>query len=522
MDTKDKRQEEMRKRAAKRRIENGTRSTSASSGANGTARTSSGQRRNLTRAQIVARRRRRRRQVMIYRAICVGVVLAIILVLVLGIVIINKVKKSKEEKELKAQQEAQMLAEQAASAKQTFIDEGKRMALGYDYDGAIAYLQGNAEYANDPEVLTTVAEIEAQKSELVPVDTETVPHVFFHTLVAEPAITWNLTGEDEYKMADYNEVMTTIDEFNAIMQQMYDRGYVLVNIRDLIVENEDGTFSKNENLLLPPGKKPFVLSQDDVCYYFYMIGDGYADKLIVGQDGKPTNEYIQADGTVVTGSYDVVPCLNDFIEEHPDFSYKGAKGILALTGYNGIFGYRTDPDLAKTAEEGNEYATEYGVFNTEEEIEKVKPVIECLKNDGWEFASHSYGHISYGSSFEKVKEDADKWQARVGNIIGPTDILIFPFGTDIGDWHSYADDNEKYNYLKNQGFKYFCNVDSNEYWVQLDSDYVRQGRINLDGFRMYQDLYGGSDKLSHLFNVEEVFDYNRPDTGLDQWQGNQS
>ena len=33
------------------------------------------------------------------------------------------------------------------------------------------------------------------------------------------------------------------------------------------------------------------------------------------------------DGTVSAGSYDLVPILNDFIDEHPDFSYKGAKAI---------------------------------------------------------------------------------------------------------------------------------------------------------------------------------------------------
>ena len=105
-----------------------------------------------------------------------------------------------------------------------------------------------------------------------------------------------------------------------------------------------------------------------------------------------------------------MPVLNEFIDEHPDFSYKGAKAILAFTGYNGVLGYRTDPDLAKTAEEGNKNAEEYGVFNYQEEIEAAKPVVQALIDDGWELASHSYGHISYGSSFEKVKEDADKWQ----------------------------------------------------------------------------------------------------------------
>jgi peptidoglycan/xylan/chitin deacetylase (PgdA/CDA1 family) len=184
-----------------------------------------------------------------------------------------------------------------------------------------------------------------------------------------------------------------------------------------------------------------------------------------------------------------------------------------------VLGYRTDPDLAKTAEEGNENAEEYGTFDYEAEIEAAKPVVQALKDDGWELASHSYGHISYGSSFEKVKEDADKWQERVANVIGPTDILIFPFGTDIGSWNEYAEDNQTYQYLHDQGFRFFCNVDSNPYWVQIREDYVRQGRRNLDGYRMYQDLYNGADKLSDLFDVSQVFDQNRPETGLQTWDG---
>lgn len=45
---------------------------------------------------------------------------------------------------------------------------------------------------------------------------------------------------------------------------------------------------------------------------------------------------------MVTGAYDAVPRLDAFLEEHPDGCYKGARGIIALTGYNGILGYRTD------------------------------------------------------------------------------------------------------------------------------------------------------------------------------------
>ena len=40
------------------------------------------------------------------------------------------------------------------------------------------------------------------------------------------------------------------------------------------------------------------------------------------------------------GQIDFVPILEDFIAEHPDFSYQGARAILAVTGHEGVFGYR--------------------------------------------------------------------------------------------------------------------------------------------------------------------------------------
>ena len=50
--------------------------------------------------------------------------------------------------------------------------------------------------------------------------------------------------------------------------------------------------------MLPPGKIPFVMSQDDLCYYPYMSGDGFADRIVIGEDGKPTCQMVLDDGTV--------------------------------------------------------------------------------------------------------------------------------------------------------------------------------------------------------------------------------
>ena len=45
-------------------------------------------------------------------------------------------------------------------------------------------------------------------------------------------------------------------------------------------------------------------------------------------------------------------------------------------------------------------------------------------------------------------------------------------------------------------------VDSSQYFVQITDDYFRQGRRNLDGYRMYYN----PEMLSDLFDVSEVWD----------------
>ena len=85
-------------------------------------------------------------------------------------------------------------------------------------------------------------------------------------------------------------------------------------------------------------------------------------------------------------------------------------------------------------------------------------------------------------------------------------MIVFAFGADIGNWEQYTMDNPKFAYYKSRGYNYFCNVDSSQYWVQITDSYVRKGRRNLDGYRMYYN----PEMLSDLFDAKEVFDPARP------------
>ena len=62
------------------------------------------------------------------------------------------------------------------------------------------------------------------------------------------------------------------------------------------------------------------------------------------------------------------------------------------------------------------------------------------------------------------------------------------------------------------GFDYFCNVDGSvTAWVQFGTDYMRQGRRNLDGTRLWEAVNGGTDRVSDLFDAKSVIDPLRPE-----------
>ena len=253
--------------------------------------------------------------------------------------------EQKQEKEQSQEKEQNQEKEQITSGTEdSILQEANFLAMGYDYDGAIEKIKSFQGYENIPEMTEAIKIYETNKAECVPVNISEITHVFYHTLVVDPTKAF-ANQETDPQAVGNNQWMTTIDEFNKITQTMYDNGYVLVDLHDIAEEtvDENGvSHFKEGTIMLPPGKKAFVLSLDDLSYYHSYDGYGYASKMVVDENGKPKCEYIQEDGTTVVGDYDAVPLLDKFIEEHPDAAYKGARGTIALTGYNGVMGYSTD------------------------------------------------------------------------------------------------------------------------------------------------------------------------------------
>lgn len=388
------------------------------------------------------------------------------------------------------------------------VEQADVLAAGYDYDAAIDLLLSFGEDWQEQEALTEAkTRYEAEKAALVRwPDTTTIPHIYFQSLIVDAARAF----DGDSNADSYNQDMLTVTEFKAILQALYDKGYVLVSLHDIAVPgtNEAGEPAYVQgNIYLPEGKTPLVLSQDDVNYYDYMVdgnddgtpdaqGDGFACQLALDENGNITCRYIDAEGQELYGDYDLVPILESFIREHPDFSYRGARGVLAVTGYEGVFGYDTTAsDREALGDEA--YA---------EEVRKATAVAAWLRDRGWEFASHSYNHAAYGyNEVNTVLSDLERWEEEVGSIVGETDVLFYPFGIDIAGEEDY--EGSKYEAMYAKGFRYFCGTDSGEHWMQIRDDYVRQDRRAISGYYMYW----WPELLDDLFDAKSILDPARPE-----------
>jgi len=456
----------------------------------------------------------------LHQLIAIGIVTLVILIgLIIAMILSSKPTGGSGNNTNPTESESEISTEELLALKKAqLIADADYLATTYDYDGAIALVQTWEGYAEDTELSAKIAEYEATKATCVRVNMEELTHIFYHSLVVDPARCFRLNetqGRGNY------EWMTTISEFNKITQEMYDRGYVIVGLHDLYryETDENGNQIMVENdIYLPEGKKAFVISFDDLSYYHSYDNYGYAARLLVDENGKVINEYIDAEGNSHFGAYDYVPLLDQFIEEHPDASYRGAKGTVALTGYNGILGYRTDetysfdnidnPDINK---DKRMWLKNHPEFTLEAERAAAKEVADAMKANGWTFASHTWGQQNVGNKgLATLKADNEKWQKNVAPIVGETNVIIFAHGTDLGQWGDYNLSDEKVQYFMSQGFDVFCNVDSFEHRTHFGGTYLRQGRRNLDGIRFWYNITGEQDNLSDLFDVNEIIDPERP------------
>lgn len=411
--------------------------------------------------------------------ILLGGIILLIIVLIVSCASGNKQTSEEARKESLAalEEEKKQTAAQKAEA-QDCLAEAKAAADSYDFQTAIDILDSfSGNIYNFDDLLALRDHCKDSMDNTVQYTPEQVVNLSVQMLIAEPDRAFASA-----KYADsYKKNFITTDEFRNLLDQLYANGYVLVDMDDLVstTEGEGGTAYAAKTITLPHSKKPLMLTQCQVNYYSYMVdpdgdgnpdsnGAGFASRLIL-QDGQLLSEMVTADGQTNIGSYDLVPILEDFLAEHPDFSYKGARATLSFTGYEGILGYRHD------------------------KLSEAVPVLEELRSRGYRLGFYTYANSDYSaSSAGQIDSEVQRWNKYIVPTLGQTDIMVYARSADIAGPGPYSGD--KFNTLQGHGFRYYLGYCTDGTpWFVCESTYVRQGRITVSAQTLteHPEWFGG-------------------------------
>ena len=438
------------------------------------------------------RRRRRKTPAQIFKEVYLPPLIACVcLILVLSFAIgaisnaieARRDENSRKQSQLESSASAAQLAEQR---NQQLLEEAEALATVYDYDGAIDKLDSIGDLTAYPEIQAKRSEYITTQSQLVEYkDYSMIPNLSFHVLIED----MSRALKDTDLGGLYNRNFVTTGEFRKILDQLYNNGYVLVDFNSFTGSSTD--LSGNQifdsvSLWLPAGKKPVMITETMVNYYNYMIdgnddkiadanGDGFASRLVVS-NGEIKAEYVSGSGETLVGDYDLVPILEAFIKEHPDFSYRGARATLAVSGSEGIFGYRCISDYIAT--NSQDYV--------DSEIAGAKEVVQALRDKGYTLACYTYANQAYGQlSVQQISADLQLWTQKITPVIGDVDVLVFAKGSNITDYNGQA-----FKAIYSAGFRYFV-AHGSEPYAEVNTSFVRQNRLMVTGENMawYSDYF---------------------------------
>lgn len=455
-------------------------------------------------------RRRKREKERIFKevylpAIIAGLALCLILSFIVGSV--SNALTVKKNKDSAAQAQAQQQASAADAAEAEFkrlMAQVDTLVTGYDYDGAINLLgeyNGNNENFRN-QVVAKQAALAQEKEQLVELkDISSIPNLSFHVLMADASRACNKNVSGAELSGSYNKNFVSVEEFTRILNQLYSSNYVLVDFNSFIstTTRVDGnTNFEAKSIYLPQGKKPVMITETMVNYFEYMVdpdkdgtldgtGHGFANKLVLDANGDIKAAYVDASGQSLVGNYDLVPVLESFIQEHPDFVYQGARAILAVSGTEGVFGYRTN-----TA-----YVSRFGQAFYDNEVTEAKKIVAALREKGYTIASYTYSNQAYRSmSTAQIQAEVTNWTNQITPVLGEVDTIVFARGSDI---ESYS--GTSFNVLYNSGLRFFLNSGSSPR-VDVNTTFVRQTRLMVTG----ETMAWYSSQFASYFDSNVVLD----------------
>ncbi len=359
--------------------------------------------------------------------------------------------------------------------KTILIEKANEFLSMGEYVGVANLLNSRLKYYHTDDTITNLIKINNQylvKDNQAEYDGY-VEHLAFTTLIAYPDKAFDSRNPQS---TSFDETKLTTLEFQNILQSLYNNNYILVNIGDCY-QITNGRITIKQPLV-PKNKKPIILSFDNVTYVSNYQNLGEIDKIIIDRNNniatyttkKSIQDRVQYDNEFVV-------ILENFVSNHPDFSHNGARGIIFLSGENGILGYNTNHKNA----------------SSKIESKRVFQVIKKLKELGWKFGSNNYSYQMESELTEiEFAKQLNLWKKEIVTIIGDTNLYA----------HAHRISNkDKHNILTNNGFEIFF-YNSDEAKITLEDNTLQMSRRKING----NALRNNSDQLSHLFDCEKVYD----------------
>lgn len=364
-----------------------------------------------------------------------------------------------ETPKMKAERERQESEAAVEEEKTAMLEEAEALAQSYYYQEAMELLQRSELLEDDARAQEAMEKYEGVLSTMYEYKDD-IGQLCFTNLIVDTERAF----DGDYYSQTYYDNMITLEEFENILNTLYEGGYVLLDIHNLAEETTNGNSVQltRANPKLPKGKKPLVLSVENLTYSSVTNGDGVATRLALDKNGEVGAVYTDAEGHDLVGAYDVVPVLEKFIEEHPDFSYQGARGIISLSGKDGAFGYQVEESADP---------------NWQTNAETVRQIAEKLREDGWTFATAGYSYQYMGDfSYDSLKTDITNWQESIGTLVGECDVILYPYGDEV----DYA--TEKAVFLTGQGYHYMVGTWADTNYEEVNETYLRQTRRMVIGY----------------------------------------
>ncbi|MDO5015714.1 MAG: hypothetical protein Q4E09_01690 [Eubacteriales bacterium] len=308
-------------------------------------------------------------------------------------------------------------------------------------------------------------------------------------LVVRPELAFDRGEDPTYAQT----ALISQTEFLRILDNLYKDGYVLISPRQFYPWPE-----RRFTIRVPSGKKPLILIFDRWQYSVLNQVCGTTSKLYLDDEG----ELLAEAGDDQGRDLDAIPILEDFLEQHPDFAFDGAKAVLALNVDESLFGFTvSDEEVAESKAAWARVGQLYPTLTSEEmsdHRERVADLLAYLQRHGWDFASAGYmGHDTASLDLTDLEEEVGAWSSLLNTWLTEARVFAFPNGS-----HVY-NQSDSLDLILSRGFNIFFGQGPKPYRF-MDRRFLHFDSLAVNGNTL---TYPGS-YLSDLFDSDAILDRN--------------